>query len=78
MRILSGVLLVTGLLGGLPARSAEPPRSSETLPRFVDRSEAAGLRIVTYSGGAEKNHILESSGNGILVLDYDRDGYQDL
>ncbi|MCP3959348.1 MAG: VCBS repeat-containing protein, partial [bacterium] len=90
MRILSGALLCTGLLlGGPTARSAEPSLSPETLypsgdqggktlPRFVDRSEAAGLRIVTYSGGTEKNHILESSGNGILVLDYDRDGYPDL
>jgi hypothetical protein len=50
----------------------------DALPLFVDRSEVAGLRIVTYSGGEEKNHILESSGNGILVLDYDSDGYQDL
>ncbi len=73
MRLFSGFLLVTILLGSPPARSAEP-----SLPRFVDRTEAAHLRIVTYSGGDEKNHILESTGNGILVLDYDLDGYPDL
>ncbi len=79
MRFLSGFLLFMVLLGDLPARSAEPSSSPPgDPPRFVDRTEAAGLRIVTYSGGAEKNHILESSGNGILVLDYDRDGYPDL
>jgi hypothetical protein len=48
------------------------------LPRFADRTDAAGLTIVTYSGGEEKNHILESAGNGVLVVDYDLDGWQDL
>ncbi len=38
----------------------------------------SGLEIVTYSGSVEKPHILESDGNGVLVLDYDGDGYQDL
>jgi hypothetical protein len=47
-------------------------------PRFEDRSAGSGLEIVTYSGSIEKPHILESDGNGVLVLDYDGDGYQDL
>jgi hypothetical protein len=48
------------------------------VPRFDDRSAGSGLEIVTYSGSVEKPHILESDGNGVLVLDYDGDGYQDL
>jgi hypothetical protein len=48
------------------------------VPRFVDRTSEANLNVVTYSGGAEKNHILESTGNGVLILDYDGDGNQDL
>ena len=48
------------------------------VPAFTDRTESSNLRLVTHSGGVEKNHILESTGNGVLVLDYDRDGYQDL
>lgn len=47
-------------------------------PSFEDRSSGSGLEIVTYSGSVEKPHILESDGNGVLVLDYDGDGYQDL
>ena len=47
-------------------------------PRFEDHSAGSGLEIVTYSGSVEKPHILESDGNGVLVLDYDGDGYQDL
>ena len=45
---------------------------------FIDRSVEAGLDIVAYSGSLEKPHILESTGNGVLVLDYDLDGYEDL
>jgi hypothetical protein len=34
--------------------------------------------MVTWSGGTEKNHILESTGNGVLLLDYDGDGLLDV
>jgi len=64
--------LLLAILPGLPATSGAAP------PRFADRTDAAGLTIVTYSGGDAKNHILESTGNGVLVVDYDGDGYQDL
>ena len=46
--------------------------------QFVDRSSAAKLNVVTYTGGVEKNHILETTGNGVLVVDYDNDFDQDL
>ena len=65
MHVLSSPLLIAGLLASQPVLFSErPPSSSEdqspdALPLFVDRSEVAGLRIVTYSGGEEKNHILE-------------------
>ncbi|HMD82531.1 MAG TPA: CRTAC1 family protein, partial [Anaerolineales bacterium] len=36
------------------------------------------LNVVTYTGGAEKNHILESTGTGLLLLDYDGDFDQDI
>ncbi len=45
---------------------------------FEDRTEAAGFDVVTWSGGKEKNHILESTGNGVLLLDYDADGFLDV
>ncbi|HSE41914.1 MAG TPA: CRTAC1 family protein [Acidobacteriota bacterium] len=34
--------------------------------------------MVTYTGGSEKNHILESTGNGVIVFDYDGDFDQDV
>jgi hypothetical protein len=49
-----------------------------TRVQFHDRAASAGLEVVTWSGGAEKNHILESTGNGVLLLDYDSDGRLDV
>ena len=34
--------------------------------------------MVTGTGGPEKNHITESTGTGVAVLDYDQDGLPDL
>jgi len=34
--------------------------------------------VVTGTGGPEKNHIAESTGTGVAVLDYDQDGLSDL
>ncbi len=65
---LAALLVLAGLAGPLGAE----------LPHFVDRTAAAGLDVITYSGSVEKPHILESTGNGVLVLDYDGDGFQDL
>jgi hypothetical protein len=45
--------------------------------QFIDQAKTAGLSVVTYTGGLEKNHILESTGNGVLVFDYDGDFDQD-
>ncbi len=45
---------------------------------FVDQAPAAKLNVVTYTGGVEKNHILESTGTGLLLLDYDGDFDQDI
>jgi hypothetical protein len=52
--------------------------ASPQAPRFIDAGAASGIDLVTWSGSAEKPHILESTGNGVLVLDYDADGDQDL
>jgi hypothetical protein len=45
---------------------------------FVDSSASANFSVVTYTGGKEKNHILESTGNGVIVFDYDGDFDQDV
>jgi hypothetical protein len=73
MKPLAIELAAVALLAA-PAGGAAPGSPLE----FVDRAAAAGLTVVTYSGGEDKSHILESTGNGVLALDYDGDGDQDL
>ena len=87
-------LLAAALLSALPScgNPAAPPgpvrRPSKdapgpvpagpVVPRFVDVAEGAGLNTVLYSGGPDKDHILESVGTGCAFVDYDGDGRLDV
>jgi hypothetical protein len=63
-----GLLFV--LLAGTPA--PEPAR-------FVDLAPAAGLTARTVVGGERtKDYILETTGGGAAILDYDDDGWPDV
>ncbi len=45
---------------------------------YRDVAPEAGLAIVTGAGSPAKNHIVESTGVGVAVLDYDQDGRPDV
>ena len=47
-------------------------------PTFTDVAETVGVTLENISGGAPKDYILESLGNGAAFLDYDSDGDMDL
>jgi hypothetical protein len=44
----------------------------------MEVAAAAGLTTVLYSGGPDKDHILESTGTGCAFVDYDGDGRLDV
>lgn len=47
--------------------------------RFTDLAEKAGIGIRLTNGGTEaKKYIFESTGSGVALIDYDRDGYPDI
>ncbi len=48
------------------------------VPSPVTFEEAAHLNTRSYGGGPTKDHILESGGSGIALLDYDGDGRLDI
>ena len=54
------------------------PAATAPVASPVTFEEAASLPVTTYSGGPTKDHILESGGNGIALLDYDGDGRLDV
>jgi hypothetical protein len=62
-----------------PAPTAPPSMATEdSVPSPVTFEVAAQLPTVTYSGGPTKDHIIESGGNGVALLDYDGDGLLDI
>ena len=46
---------------------------------FVDVATQAGLSMLNVNGGVDtKKYIIETTGSGVAVLDYDQDGWPDL
>jgi enediyne biosynthesis protein E4 len=61
---------------GPPPLPAPPGREGPPSP--VTFEEVPGLTTRTFGGGPTKDHILESGGSGIALLDYDNDGLLDV
>jgi len=47
--------------------------------RFTDVAQKSGIAVPMVNGGTEtKKYIFESTGSGVGLIDYDRDGYPDI
>ena len=57
-----------------------PASKSHTGPAwFVDVAPEAGLSMLNVNGGVDtKKYIIETTGSGVAVIDYDQDGWPDL
>lgn len=54
-------------------------QNSQTLPYFEDTAEKAGLtEKIVYGEERVKKYILETTGTGVAILDYDNDGWPDI
>jgi enediyne biosynthesis protein E4 len=62
-------------MGPAPANPSTPEAS---MPSPVTFEETATLPTRTFDGGPTKDHILESVGNGIALVDFDGDGRLDI
>jgi len=61
-----------------PAPVDAPSLDDDSAPSPVTFEVAAQLPTRTYGGGPTKDHVLESGGNGVALLDYDGDGRLDI
>ena len=62
------------------AQQPYPPTPDHPAPAwFVDVAPKAGLTIRNVNGSAgAKHYIIESTGSGVAISDYDRDGFPDI
>jgi len=56
-----------------------PPATSAPIAHFTDIAEKAGLTMTNVFGGVDtKKYIIETTGTGIAVFDFDNDGWPDI
>src|SRR5438105_13204289 len=58
---------------------AQSPKRQQTVADFQDLAEKVGLNFEIVSGDKEtKKYIIETTGTGVAILDYDNDGWPDI
>ncbi len=81
--LLQLLLVVDGSGQAHSAASTPPPNAKSqvcqgrTVPQLVDVTRKSGIDFV-HLASPEKKYILESMSGGVLVIDYDRDGWPDI
>src|SRR4029434_2033861 len=59
--------------------AAHSQQNRTPLPDFIDLAEKAGLRAANVFGEKQSStYILESTGTGVAIFDYDNDGWPDI
>jgi len=78
--MLLGWLVMTGAAQTPRAASPYAPTAEHPSPAwFVDVAAKAGISVRNVNGSAEsKQYLIESTGSGVAILDYDRDGWPDI
>src|SRR5438105_7718984 len=74
-------LLVCGwlLFSGLALFAQQTKAAPAPLANFTDIAEKAGLTAQNVFGGVNtKKYIIETTGNGVAIFDYDNDGWPDI
>src|SRR5438874_3611738 len=85
-RIIYGVLsiamaavLPVSLLFGVDEPPKKDAKPVKPLAYFTDVAKQAGLTMMNVFGGVDtKKYIIETTGTGVAILDYDNDGWPDI
>ncbi len=83
---LLGVMALFNVMAHSQAPAQTPPQASAAksavtagLANFSDIAEKAGLTAVNVFGGVDtKKYIIETTGTGVAIFDYDNDGWPDI
>jgi len=69
------ILMATALLTPFAMQSEQPAQLAD----FEDIAEKAGLTMMNVFGGVDtKKYIIETTGTGVAIFDYDNDGWPDI
>ncbi|HWZ12244.1 MAG TPA: CRTAC1 family protein [Acidobacteriaceae bacterium] len=84
LSIVLQALLATDALAQAHAPAPPPPPGAKTLackgrviPQLTDITAKTGIHFV-HTAAPEKKYIVESMSGGVLIIDYDRDGWPDI
>ena len=85
-RLLLPAAIFVGNLAGLGAggssQSSQSPARAAAQPgivQFEDIAQQAGITMKNFYGSdTHKEFIIETTGNGSIILDYDNDGWPDI
>ncbi len=74
------VCVIFAIVGTLHAQSPYPASADHPTPAwFVDVAAKAGITVRDVNGSASnKQYIVEATGSGVAIIDYDRDGWPDI
>jgi hypothetical protein len=79
LRYAAGVLVLGCVVLGLAAGTQTPPPETGSAPSitFIDITQSSGIRF-QHTVSPEKKYLIESMPGGVLLLDYDQDGWPDI
>jgi enediyne biosynthesis protein E4 len=73
------LLLLVPSLCGLAILTSGPAQAADnTWPKFTDVTETAGIKFKHSLGDFEMSNIVEATGPGCAIFDYDNDGFMDI
>src|SRR5580700_6986224 len=77
-RLATFLLILAIPILAVPASAAESP-GTPPIANFTDVAEKAGLTMTNVFGGKDtKKYIIETTGSGVAIFDYDNDGWPDI
>src|SRR5688500_19109428 len=71
------ILLLLGVSDAAWAQDSRDACVDRKIPQLVDVLEKTGIKF-SHTYAPEKKSIVESMSGGVLLIDYDRDGWQDI
>jgi hypothetical protein len=86
VRVLAPYLLSAPLAFGQEAHPKPPPPppgakavkcANREIPQFTDITEKSGIKF-NHVSASDNRYVVESMSGGVLLIDYDRDGYPDI